>query len=365
VSDHLHRAVQAEIAARTPSRWPSFEALKARKKARDRRRGLAAASASALAVAGVAFLPSMLGSSAGPETRPPVGEGLGNPAVFDYRVRAEDVPAFQAAGADALTDLEVCLQYPGLSDGERLESDPAQYSGRVTGQDQAQAFQACVQRVPGMTATLTPEAEQATAMRETAAVRPSEGFLRQALAIGILRADDATGCLWIERGGKPTAELLLAGESHRVDFSTSPPVVWKGEQVVATVGTEVRFGGGYTERHRGVEGCPIAGEGIFFGAFSEQQERFAELRRGCAPNDAAAVLGVWNGPAAGEIWVVDADGVERGSVPATPGRFIIRLRYSGLPEMPARGEVQWRDSSGQVVERQPVPLRNDPPQFCG
>lgn len=103
--------------------------------------------------------------------------------------------------------------------------------------------------------------------RETAAVRPAGEFRMQALGRGTLRADPDTGCLWLEtEAGKPTKQLLLQGESYRVDFSTSPVSILDGETVVARVGEQVEVGGGFTERVQGVEGCPVTA-GTYLGYF--------------------------------------------------------------------------------------------------
>lgn len=160
MTDALNRAVDARIDAYRPGTGPPFEIVQARKRARDRRRGAAAAGAVALAVGGLAFLPSLLSFGGnGPDRSPTVANGGGDDrAFFEYRIRADDAAAFRDAGPDALTNLEVCLQYPGLSDGVRLESDPPQFAGRVAGRQQADALVGCVETVPGMAATLTPAA---------------------------------------------------------------------------------------------------------------------------------------------------------------------------------------------------------------
>lgn len=94
------------------------------------------------------------------------------------------------------------------------------------------------------------------------------GSIRMLAALpGTLRADRKTGCLWLEgEAGKPTAQLLLQGDSYRVDFSDSPPTVRDGDDVVATVGQQVEVGGGHTARVQGVEGCPV-GASTFLGYF--------------------------------------------------------------------------------------------------
>lgn len=90
-----------------------------------------------------------------------------------------------------------------------------------------------------------------------------------ALAFGTLRADAATGCLWLEGpDGEPTGELLLQGDSYRVDFAASPAAVLDGDELVARVGDKVEVGGGSTDEFSGVEGCPVHG-GIFLGHFPE------------------------------------------------------------------------------------------------
>lgn len=108
---------------------------------------------------------------------------------------------------------------------------------------------------------------QPSSERETAAVRPAGEFRMQALGMGTLRADPETGCLWLEtEAGKPTKQLLLQGESYRVDFSVSPAAILDGETVVARVGERVEVGGGFTQRVQGVTGCPVTA-GTYLGYF--------------------------------------------------------------------------------------------------
>jgi hypothetical protein len=73
--DPLDDAVDARIAAYRPDRTPPFAALQARKRSRDMRRSGAALAATALAVAGVAFVPSFLAGSGGPGGTTARGEG--------------------------------------------------------------------------------------------------------------------------------------------------------------------------------------------------------------------------------------------------------------------------------------------------
>lgn len=102
--------------------------------------------------------------------------------------------------------------------------------------------------------------------RATAAVRTGSDIRMQALARGVLGADATTGCLWLEGEDGRSRELLLQGDSYRVDFSASPVVVRDADRVVAEVGSAVRLGGGFTDREPGVEGCPAEG-GPFLGSF--------------------------------------------------------------------------------------------------
>ena len=108
---------------------------------------------------------------------------------------------------------------------------------------------------------------------DRAAVRPdpADGVWREAQAVGVLRADPVTGCLWIEApdapGGMP---LLLQGDSYRVDFDASPAAVLDGDTVVAKVGDQIDVGGGNAgPAEAGVEGCPVTGH-IFLGSFYER-----------------------------------------------------------------------------------------------
>lgn len=104
-----------------------------------------------------------------------------------------------------------------------------------------------------------------------AAVRPGGGVLMQAQARGTLRADPATGCLWLElESGTTSPQLLLQGAAYWVDFSTNPPVIMYGDDIVATVGEVVEVGGGYSELVQGVAGCPATG-GTFLGYFKHSR----------------------------------------------------------------------------------------------
>ena len=110
----------------------------------------------------------------------------------------------------------------------------------------------------------------ATAELSRAAVRPApaDGVYEEALATGVLRADPATGCLWLEdQDGAPTVQLLLQGDAYRVDLAAAPMAVLDGEIVVALVGDRIEVGGGFTDRESGVEGCPVR-PSVFVGYFT-------------------------------------------------------------------------------------------------
>lgn len=128
------------------------------------------------------------------------------------------------------------------------------------GNGQAASF--AVPAAPSNSADASPTGDG----RATAAVRPGNGMAMQAHARGVLRADATTGCLWLEGPDGVGREVLLQGDSYRVDFDVSPVVIRDGERVVAEVGTAVDMGGGFTPRVDGVEGCPAEG-GPFLGYF--------------------------------------------------------------------------------------------------
>lgn len=83
----LHRAVQAEIAAHTPSLPPSFDALRARERTRERRRTAAAVAATALAVAAVVVAPAALGLGEDGRSAPTVAGDGPDTSQNPYAVR--------------------------------------------------------------------------------------------------------------------------------------------------------------------------------------------------------------------------------------------------------------------------------------
>ena len=108
---------------------------------------------------------------------------------------------------------------------------------------------------------------------DRAAVRPApaDGVWYEAQAVGVLRADPVTGCLWIEApDGTFELPLLLQGDSYRVDFDASPAAVLDGDTVVAKVGEQIDVGGGNADpAEAGVDGCPVTGH-IFLGYFYDR-----------------------------------------------------------------------------------------------
>jgi hypothetical protein len=154
VSD-LHQAVQAEIASHTPALPPSFEALKARKRARDGRRTAASVVVSALAVAGIALVPSAVRSDEG--KAPAQVAQSGDAEVFAFLIKPA-VPDLRIVELGSAALLQ-CLKIPGLSQVAVLYSSPVQFSGRVAGRENADAIKNCVRKVTGWGATLTPVAE--------------------------------------------------------------------------------------------------------------------------------------------------------------------------------------------------------------
>lgn len=100
--------------------------------------------------------------------------------------------------------------------------------------------------------------------RENAAfVREPAGSSRAALLAGVLNVDDATGCLWLDAGGQ-RHQVLLKGETLRLDFTADSPVIRDGDAVVAAAGERMELQGGFTDVP-GVPGCPVGGQ-VWIGA---------------------------------------------------------------------------------------------------
>lgn len=177
--------MQAEIAAHTPALPPSFEALKARRRASDRRRIGASVVVSALAVAGIAFVPGAFRSDEGKapaQVAQPGGE------VFGFLIKA----AYRGKDLSDRVALQRCLNMPGTSQVAVLYSFPAQYSGRVAGRDNADALKDCVETVPGWDVTLTPVAN-VSPVPSASAAWPTCTSSGVELPVGTLRSNPAGG----------------------------------------------------------------------------------------------------------------------------------------------------------------------------
>lgn len=312
----LDQAVQAEIDSFTPAAPPAYDALVRRRSRRDRRRlvaGGTALSAGAVAVTAVLVLPFGSGpdrlptgavapgaSAAAPSSPLPPREPAGAELCRTDGTRTEcyDVGRSQAGVlADALAtgrprqEPAECLAAPARTHrvtwlpvrGSRdpvvwtipsVDCLPMDVAG--TRYDLGRGARAVVARVfdsagfVAIDATTTgrvPASAPRSAERAVVRPAPADGSYHEALATGVLRADRATGCLWLERAdGTAGVPLLLQGESYRVDLDASPAVVLDGGSVVARVGDRVELGGGFDDREAGVEGCPVAGA-VFLGYF--------------------------------------------------------------------------------------------------
>ena len=150
--DDLDRAVDARIEAYRPDTVPPFAALTARKRARDRRRNSRAAALSALSVVGVAGVmfagPSLTGGGdrltgpvlAGPAATPSVSAD--GRATTRYGLGYADSGAYDFGRDEPL--MKACLALSGTSEVSVQESLPPGYYVKVTGTEQAKAFERCV-----------------------------------------------------------------------------------------------------------------------------------------------------------------------------------------------------------------------------
>lgn len=130
-------AVREDMSAFQPDRTPPFAALRARKRSRDRRRGGAALVATALAVAGVAFLPTVLSSSAG-RTPEQVAGPAGN--YYTFIVRFDDEVAYERDGGA----VQGCLEASPVVRSATLGSAPPQFSGLLQGPGADQDLTECL-----------------------------------------------------------------------------------------------------------------------------------------------------------------------------------------------------------------------------
>ena len=106
-------AAREDLTAFRPDRTPPFAALRARKRARDMRRGGAALAVTALAVAGVAFVPTLLAGSVAPGGETARGEATGPAAQPPNSVTVD--------GLDFLRrDTEQFVLRPGVRPDDKL-----------------------------------------------------------------------------------------------------------------------------------------------------------------------------------------------------------------------------------------------------
>ena len=185
MSDHdlpeqVLAAARDDLAAFRPDRTPPFAALQARKRRRDARRGGPALAATALAVAGVAVVPSALtGGASSPSGRDtqvyaapsPSGAGVdgacdatvpdgacsdGGLAPNRFYIRYD----LQSADDDEQfrePEIKECVALPGVTGTTTEESLPPKRTVEVQG-DRAQAFLACARAIPGVVVTADSEA---------------------------------------------------------------------------------------------------------------------------------------------------------------------------------------------------------------
>ena len=149
----LHQAVQARIASHIPQTVPSFEALKHRGRARDRRRYAMAGSVLATVAVGAAALALGWPGAPGDSLMPPTTGGPSQEQpeqAFTVRPRHKS-PYFPNAG-EGLTG---CLALPGVSEAVVLRSEPPQYRVTVTGPSEITGFESCANAVPGYFAERT------------------------------------------------------------------------------------------------------------------------------------------------------------------------------------------------------------------
>ena len=137
-----HRAVEAELDAYRPAATPPFALVRARRRARGRRRTGGAVAVSALAAVGVALLPSVLGSGQG-------GPVTSRQAAGPEPTAAQDGVRYGYAVStrDAGRELERCLSLPGVLQGLTLTTSTPVRTGQIAGSGNADAFQACVEDI--------------------------------------------------------------------------------------------------------------------------------------------------------------------------------------------------------------------------
>lgn len=213
MSDPLDRAVDAQIDAYRPDRVPPFEAIEGRKRSRDMRRGGAALAATALAVAGVAFVPSVLAGSGGPGGQTARGDGSGPTAQAPASLTVDGLEFLRR-------DTVRFVLGPGVRNGDDLGvyvSVPETY---VPDGDCAEHYEPVVaserdDEVVLATWRYTPEPKQPELF--CAGVGHGERTVR-------LQLDEALGDrpLRIEGRDGPSAVLLLASDGEPVTADLAP-----------------------------------------------------------------------------------------------------------------------------------------------
>jgi hypothetical protein len=141
----LHRAVQARVTAHTPAVAPSFDALKQRKRARDRRRYAVTGGALSVVVVSAASFAS-LDDSGDRLTPPSVSTPSQDQEKQSFTIRPRHKSPHVANVGQGLQD---CLELPGAEPAFTQLSQPPQHSVTVTGAGEINAFESCVNAVPG------------------------------------------------------------------------------------------------------------------------------------------------------------------------------------------------------------------------
>jgi hypothetical protein len=145
----LHRAVQAEIDAHTPTSVPPFSAVRDRKRRRDRRNVVAAGAA--LAVVGLVVGFGLVPELGGDDARDSViadGPDSGKPVAVRYAVTWRDRGAYEGVASDR--KVQGCARLPGARPDGSTQSVPPQISVLFSGTaDEQGRLRACLEAVDG------------------------------------------------------------------------------------------------------------------------------------------------------------------------------------------------------------------------
>lgn len=165
----LHRAVEAEIDAFRPNRIPPFSLLLHRRRARDRRIRMAGVAAmSAVAVAGVVFLPfTLAGGSDRVEqntSQAPTAPGgttergtVLKPTHYRLQYAEFDQAAFKAqARAAQMRAVSACFALKGVATPITRYNTQIMFA-TVTGSTEVRSFERCIQQIEGVTLTVRPD----------------------------------------------------------------------------------------------------------------------------------------------------------------------------------------------------------------